>query len=167
MREQKGITLIAITLTVIVMLIIASITVYYGTDLIQEVKLQDLKTNMLLIQAKTKEGVEEVNFQSKNINDESTLDQIKEENLIGEKLEGSGDPYIKAQQTGRITGDISQYYYLTDYNLSEIGLQDVTTADYGYFIVKYDIENSSVEVINTNGYNGNYTLTEILAIEEE
>ena len=78
MREQKGITLIAITLTVIVMLIIASITVYYGTDLIQEVKLQDLKTNMLLIQAKTKEGVEEVNFQSKNINDGSTLDQIKE-----------------------------------------------------------------------------------------
>ena len=57
MREQKGITLIAITLTVIVMLIIASITVYYGTDLIQNAKLQDLKTNMLLIQAKTKSGV--------------------------------------------------------------------------------------------------------------
>ena len=77
MREQKGITLIVITLTVIVMLIIASITVYYGTDLIQNAKLQDLKTNMLLIQAKTKSGVEEVNFQSQNINDGSSLEQIK------------------------------------------------------------------------------------------
>ena len=166
MREQKGITLIAITLTVIVMLIIASITVYYGTDLIQNAKLQDLKTNMLLIQAKTKSGVEEVNFQSQNINDGSSLEQIKSENLIGQKLEGSGEPYNQAQQTGKITGDISQYYYLTDQNLNDMGLNDIKTEDYGYFILRYDIDNISVEVINTKGYDGNYTLTDILALDE-
>lgn len=165
MRKQNGITLIAITLTIIVMLIIASITVYYGTDLIKNAKLQDLKTNMLLIQAKTKSGVEEVNFQSQNINDGSSLEQIKSANLIGQKLEGSGEPYNQAQQTGKITGDISQYYYLTDQNLSDIGL-DIKTEDYGYFILKYDIDNISVEVINTKGYGGNYTLTDILALEE-
>ena len=62
MKKQKGITLIALTITIIVMIIIASITIYAGIDLIQQAKLQDLVTNMLLIQAKAKEYVEEVSF---------------------------------------------------------------------------------------------------------
>ena len=143
MRKQNGITLIAITLTVIVMLIIASITVYYGTDLIQNAKLQDLKTNMLLIQAKTKSGVEEVNFQSQNINDGSSLEQIKSANLIGQKLEGSGEPYNQAQQTGKITGDISQYYYL---ELVFLVLLILFLLFLSFYIVLYYSSNANISV---------------------
>ena len=56
------------------MLIIAGISAYFGSDLIKEMKLQDLRTNMLLIQAKSKDCVEEVNFQTANLNAEKPED---------------------------------------------------------------------------------------------
>ena len=39
--------------------------------------------------------------------------------------------------------------------------------EYGYFIVKYDIENISVDVINTKGYQGNYTLEQLNSLTGE
>ena len=46
--------------------------------------------------------------------------------------------------------------------MNEIGIQDIESSKYGYFIVKYDFSNADVEVINTNGYDGKYTLTQIV-----
>ena len=63
MNKQNGITLIALTVTIVVMMIIAGITINIGQNLIQEAKIQDLRTNMLLIQAEAKKDLEEVNFQ--------------------------------------------------------------------------------------------------------
>ena len=45
--------------------------------------------------------------------------------------------------------------------------QDLDSNEYGYFIVRYDFSNISVEVINTKGYKGNYTLTQINELTEE
>ena len=45
MEKQKGITLISLTITIVVIMILAGITTYIGKDLIKETKLQDLKTN--------------------------------------------------------------------------------------------------------------------------
>ena len=86
MKETKGITMIALTITIVVMIILAGITVQYGMGLLQNVKLQDLRTNMLLIQAKAKEYVEEVNFQLVNVTDEAEKTRIKNENLKGISL---------------------------------------------------------------------------------
>ena len=61
-KNEKGITLIVLAVTIIIMLIIASIAIYSGTESIKNAKLEALKTNMLLIQAKAKEYVEEVSF---------------------------------------------------------------------------------------------------------
>ena len=36
----------------------------------------------------------------------------------------------------------------------------------GYFIVRYDFENLKIEVINTNGYNGNYTLEQLQQLQQ-
>ena len=62
MKNNKGITLIALTITIVVLLILASITVFYGKDNIDKANLENLKTNMLLIDAKAKEYCEEANF---------------------------------------------------------------------------------------------------------
>ena len=53
-------------------------------------------------------------------------------------------------------------YYLDENNLSEIGVKDLDSNEYGYFIVKYDFSNITVEVMNTKGYEGKYTLTQLI-----
>ena len=170
MRETKGITMIALTITIVVMIILAGVTINYGMDLLKNVKLQDLRTNMLLIQAKAKEYVEEVNFQLVNVTDETKKDQIKSENLKGISLTDStidSNVVSAAEVTGKIEGEKADYYYLTPENLNEMGLEEMNPEEYGYFIVKYDIENISVDVINTKGYQGNYTLEQLNSLTGE
>lgn len=160
MKKQRGITLIALTITIVVMMIIAGITVHFGLDLIQEVKLQDLRTNMLLMQAKAKECVEEVSFQKANVTDANEIETIKNENLKGIKVEENSEVQNLLQNTGKIQEGF-EYYYLTQQDLSDMGIQELSVEDYGYFIVGYNIDEIKVEVINTNGYQGNYTLTQL------
>ncbi len=160
MKKQRGITLITLTITIIVMMIIAGITVYFGLDLIREVKLQDLRTNMLLMQAKGKECVEEVSFQKANVTDANEIETIKNENLKGIKVEENSEVQNLLQNTGKIQEGF-EYYYLTQQDLSDMGIQELSVEDYGYFIVGYNIDEIKVEVINTNGYQGNYTLTQL------
>ena len=160
MKKQRGITLIALTITIVVMMIIAGITVHFGLDLIREVKLQDLRTNMLLMQAKAKECVEEVSFQKANVTDANEIVTIKNENLKGIKVEENSEVQNLLQNTGKIQEGF-EYYYLTQQDLSDMGIQELSVEDYGYFIVGYNIDEIKVEVINTNGYQGNYTLRQL------
>ena len=60
MKSSSGITLVALAITIIVMMIIATISIYEGTKVIKEAKVQTLETNMLAIKAKAKTYVEEV-----------------------------------------------------------------------------------------------------------
>ena len=166
MKKQRGITLIALTITIVVMMIIAGITVNFGLDLIREVKLQDLRTNMLLMQAKGKECVEEVSFQKANVTDANEIETIKNENLKGTKVEENPEVQNLLQNTGKIEEGY-EYYYLTMQDLSDMGIQELSVEDYGYFIVGYNIDEIKVEVINTNGYQGNYTLTQLNELSGE
>lgn len=181
MKKENGITLVALTITIIVMLIIASITTYYGTDLIKEAKLQDLRTNMLLIQAEAKKGLEEVCFQTANLDPTKTEDaqkisQIKteankktesgEQVLKGIPINDSGASEAKSALPSGVSAD-ENCYYLDEATLNDMGLKDLNADEYGYFIVRYDFSNISVEVINTKGYKGNYTLTQINELTEE
>ena len=77
-KKESGITLIALTITVIVLLIIASISISAGGNIIKTAKLENLKTNMLLIQAKTKEYVEEVSFKKGPV-DSGNTDTVRTE----------------------------------------------------------------------------------------
>ena len=43
-----------------------------------------------------------------------------------------------------------------------MGVKDCNAEKYGNYIVKYDFENIKVEVINTKGYEGQYTLTDLI-----
>ena len=166
MKKQRGITLIALTITIVVMMIIAGITVNFGLDLIREVKLQDLRTNMLLMQAKGKECVEEVSFQKANVTDENEIQTIKNENLKGTKVAENPEVQNLLQNTGKIEEGY-EYYYLTMQDLSDMGIEELSVEEYGYFIVGYNIDEIKVEVINTNGYQGNYTLTQLNELSGE
>ena len=62
MREDRGITITTLVITIIVLLIIAGISAGTGNKVIKSSELENVKTNMLLIKAKGKEYVENANF---------------------------------------------------------------------------------------------------------
>ena len=78
-KNQNGVTLLILVVMIIVMLIIAGITIYSGTGAIKRASLENLKTNLLLIQAKTKEYVEEVSFKMGTKPDEAKRTEIRKE----------------------------------------------------------------------------------------
>lgn len=166
MNKQTGSTFIKLIIPTVIMIILASVAVNYGRILMQEVKVQDLRTNMLYIQAEAKKGLEEVCFQTVNLDESKQenidkINQIKQENLDGVILSNAPTEIQNAvQNIPELTVD-ETFYYLNEENLNEMGIKDIKLEDDEYFIVKYDFENINVEVINTKGYEGNYTLTQL------
>ena len=62
MKKDNGITLIALIVTIIIMIILATIVVDFSTKAIDKAKLEDIKTNMLLIQGKSQTIYEKYSF---------------------------------------------------------------------------------------------------------
>ena len=155
--KEKGITLIALTVMITILLIIAGITIYGGKGTIEKAELEELKTNMLLIEAKAKEYVENANFKLGMIESE------KESKLETAKAELKGDiipkpDYVQTESTGKYVFCCE----LTVEQLNEMGIPNVKSDEKnGEYIVVYDIDKATVEVYNSDGFNGKYSLNEI------
>ena len=95
-RKENAITLISLAITVIVILIISSVATYSGKEIIRKGKLEELRTNMLLIQAKAKEYVEDANFKMGLAPDETRKEEVRRSVYVdGAKLEK-----VNAQEYG-------------------------------------------------------------------
>lgn len=163
MKKQNGVAIPILIIGIVIIIAIASIIVHYAKNMVEENRLQDLRTNMLLIQAETKKDLEKVCFQTANLDnkkeeDLAKINEIKKENLKGTLVQGSE---IEKSIPQEITID-ENCYYLDEKNLTEMGVKDLDSVEYGYFIVKYDFSNITVEVMNTKGYEGKYTLTQLI-----
>ena len=163
MEKQKGVAIPVLIIGVVIIIAIASIIAHYAEDMVEENRLQDLRTNMLLIQAETKKDLEEVCFQTANLDAKKEEDLAKINEIKKEKLKGiiAQESEVKDSIPQEISID-ENCYYLDETNLNEIGVKDLNPEKYGYFIVKYNFENITVEVINTKGYEGKYTLTQLI-----
>ena len=64
-KKDRGITIIALIITIIVMLILASVTIEFGTGQVERAKLEDIKTTMLLIKGRAKIVVDKESFGEK------------------------------------------------------------------------------------------------------
>ena len=62
MKSNKGITMVTLIITIIILLIIAGISVGAGNKIIKSSELENIKTNMLLVKVKAKEYTENANF---------------------------------------------------------------------------------------------------------
>lgn len=170
MKNNKGVTLVSLVITIIVLIIISGITANLSNDVIKQARLQDLKTNMLLIQAKAKTLAEEVNFETANLDktkeeDLTKINEIKGTKLIGTMLETSSEEVKTAADNAGIT-DMTNYYYLTAENLSQMGIK-IEVPEGAYYLVKYSFEDT--EVVYTKGYKHEeqtyYKLSELNNIE--
>ena len=125
-KNERGITLLVLAITIVVLLIIASITVYEGSNVLKESVLQKNIANMLSIKSKIKGYSEEIDSKTWNEDDEN-----KEE----AKSQLFGDYNLS------IIPDISDMagyniFYDTDYN---------NESEIPYTYVYYYIENQALD----------------------
>lgn len=166
MENKSRTSIITLVILTILIIIGASVMINYAKQMMVETKEQDLRTSMLLMQAETKKGLEEVCFKIVNLDstkeeDLAKINEIKNEYLDGIILSDSPEEVQEATKSvPEITFD-ENCYYLDENTIREMGIKYLTEEENGYFIVKYDFSNANVEIINTNGYDGNYTLTQI------
>ena len=173
-NNQNGITLVVLIITIIVLLILAGITIHIGTESIQKANLEELKTNMLLIETKAREFVENASFDL-GINPENATDEMKtnaQSELNGEDkgtLVTSDDSIInQLLNIGIRQEDIDneKVYKLTTENLEKMGINDVqSNYEEGWYVIVYNIDDTTAEIYHTVGYNGKYSLTDIEQIE--
>ena len=154
--NNGGITLMTLVITIIIMIILAGVTITGTYSLIKKSQLENLKTDMLLIQAKTKTALEEYNF---------SKDETK---LIGTKLEEADTEKVSKLNKAGIT-DISNWYFLSQDDLNNMNLSDIRAKDGEYYFVKYDKENLVVDILYTEGFVENgitkFTLTQLQNME--
>ena len=145
-----------LVITIIIMIILAGVTITGTYSLIKKSQLENLKTDMLLIQAKTKTALEEYNF---------SKDETK---LIGTKLEEADTEKVSKLNKAGIT-DISNWYFLSQDDLNNMNLSDIRAKDGEYYFVKYDKENLVVDILYTEGFVENgitkFTLTQLQNME--
>ena len=161
-RGERGITLIILVITVIVLLIITSIAIYYGNNSIKKAQLEELKTNMLLIEAKVKGYVEEVDHEM-GVNPSSLSDS--EKNAIRESIYTTKAGLQKVSGSSvtippEMSIDTANAYYLTEESLKNMGLEKLKNSE-GTYVVVFDEANVTTEVYNTEGFRGKYSLTDI------
>lgn len=155
MKNNKGITLSALVITIVILIIITSVTLYTGSNIIKQVDLQNVNTDMMLIKAKVKTIAEQAKFNKDNSNYKGTpLSNVLNNKKI-DKLVDEG-----------IVEDITKYYLLSKDDLNSMGLEKINIAD-GY-VVNYENE----EIIYVRGFENEgkiyYKLSDMkdLTIEE-
>lgn len=162
LKQNRGVTLIALIVTIIILLIIAGIAVYNGKETIQRAKLEELRTNMLLIEAKAKGVVEEANFQlGPDLQKKDQIADIRQNIYVNENKLVSANT-ISNIPSGIPTEDDNLYVFTND-TASLWALDSIFNSlqEGEYYLIAFDEENATVEIYNTIGYQGHYSLTEI------
>ena len=170
MRNESGKSIVILVILTILIMIGVAVVINYAKQMLDETKEQDLKTNMLLMQAEAKKGLEEVCFRTVNLDSTKEEELTKINEIKTEFLEGTilSDSPTEVQEATKNVPDVifdENCYYLDENVLNEMGIKQINQD--GYFIVKYDFSNANLEIINTSGYDGKYTLTQIIQDFEE
>lgn len=165
MGSESGKSIVTLVILTILIIIGVSVIINYAKQLMVESKEQDLRTNMLFMQAEAKKGLEEVCFRTVNLDATKEEDLTKINEIKNEYLDGTilSNAPIEVQEAAKNVPDVvfdENCYYLDEITLNEMGINQINQD--GYFIVKYDFSNANLEIINTNGYNGHYTLTQMV-----
>ena len=143
MEKQKGASIVIWIIGVILLAIVIVIAIHFMQEEINKNQQEDIKTEMLQVQAKAKIVLEKYNVDNNN-------------GLKGQKMED------KTLQEKYGIEQIENYYKWTKEILAELGLQETLLQEGEYYLVNYDTE----EVIYSQGYkaeNGEiyYKLSEI------
>ena len=150
MGVKKVLTLIVAIIIIIAISVMIAIVCKKAWE---ETKLQDLRTNMLLIQGKAKTYTENVSVETANLDeakeeDNTKIAEVKDQKLKGTALE-NWDNCIKDAAKKAGIEDTKDYYYLSQEDLNQMGIS-IEVEENTYYLVKYKFEDT--EVVYTKGY---------------
>ena len=147
MKNNSGITLAALIITIIVITIIATISVYEGKELIAKAKVETLETNMLTIQAKAKSYADEIDAKIWTETDKETA---RNEEFIAKGF--SGPINLSAELLNEIDETIkSNYvaYEIKDVALTNMGLTEISDEEFIVVFNKSDYK--LMDIVYQNG----------------
>lgn len=167
LKEEKGITLVALIIMVIVIIILAGISLTQGSELLKTTKVETYVTNMITIRAKAKVYAEEVNAGTWDVQDKSS----KRNELYSEKYNMT-KPSNESELISKVEENVNkgngvEFYQITKETLTKMGLEDLAKeSNDGDYVVAYDAgDYTNLDIIYTKGieYNGKklYTLSSL------
>lgn len=148
LKNKKGITIIALVITVIIMLILVGVTIKVGTNSIDEAEKEDIITNMISIKTRAKIVKDQYNF--KDIS-----------NLVGTKLTEDTEHDTTQIDSVIPTENKENCYIWTQTDLNDQGLTSINSDESDFYVVYYGDENNGIEVYYSNGIEGKYSLTQL------
>ena len=160
MKEEEGLTYIGMVFLIILIAILVFGAIYFFRIEQWKADLENVKTDMLLIQAKIK-----------NVSNEQTLEK-KDDVLVGTKISNMEDNNTIKEFLEKDIIDIkskkNNYYVLDQEDLGELEIDQVQLEDNNLCIVDYETN----EVIYTSGFqhtDGNiyYKLSDIEKLSYE
>ncbi len=169
LSKNNGITMVALVITIIVILIIASITITQGSGLMQNTRVETYVTDMITIRAKAKVYAEEVNS--------SVWD---EEDKVSARAEKFSEKYNMTKPTNeeelesKVGSNINkgnglEFYQITKSTLSKMGLEDLAKEfNDGDYVIVFDASDyKNLDVIYTPGVKKNQTMYYTLSSLQE
>lgn len=140
MKSEKGLTLISTAILVVVIALLTFGVVYLARLQLDKGKNEDIKTDILLVEARVQKLAGEYILEKKeDILVGTKLVDMEEEPVIKEFLEKK---IFDKEEKG------AKYYVLNQENINELKLENVELEKDSYYIVDY----TSVKVYYTKGY---------------
>lgn len=160
MKKEDGLTFLGTIFLVLLIAIFVFAVVYFTKIEFAKKDIEDLNTNMLLVQAKVKKLQEDYILKKKEeILVGTKISDMKEDEVIKQFLEKKlFDPNEKNKK----------YYVLNNQNLQELGLNQIALQEGEYFVVEY----IDAKVYYTKGLQDSdgkqyYTLSDFEEVSEE
>ena len=154
MINNKGVTMIALVITIMVMVIRFGITINSGIEILRGTQLKDTITILSMIKAKGIGYQEKVDFQAGY--DGTKLDEARTTIYQGEA------GLVLITNTAEVSiglNSANANYYVPSVALEKMGINE-EAGDKDY-IISFNDTDLSVEVYLVKGYEGKYSLTDL------
>lgn len=147
--NNKGITIVALIITIVIMLILATVIIEFGSGQIERAKLEDIKTTMLLIKGR-----------AQIVADKESFGENYDNTGMIKYSEATGYNTTKLQSIFNNLEDTSNLYIWEQSAMDNYSIQ-VTITKTDFFVIDY----ASGEVYYSLGYtyegNTYYSLTDM------
>ena len=169
-QDNSGITLTVLVITIIIMGIILSISLYEGNKIIKTSNVQTKETNMLAIEAKAKAYAEEIESKIWTENNETKKDEARNSEFEARHMV---ETTVSQDALNQVSSEIKTKYAAYKVSLealSDMGLSGIEGDKYIVIFSKTDYKLMDVIYIDGVVYNNNtfYTLSTLkLELENE
>lgn len=154
LQSNNGITLLALTVTIIVLIILASISINEGKNLIKDAKVDSIVTNMLTIKGKAKVYAEETNSKIWNLSDEEKSTKRVEiyESDYSMTSITFNNSLIEADLSDEIKNEGYECYSITSNTLEKMGFDELAKEEGDKYAVVYNSKDfTKLDIVYLDG----------------